>query len=56
MAGKNRDSHWIPLADLMTALMVIFLFIAVAYMEEVKKEKEQQEKETWSASEFQRQR
>jgi outer membrane protein OmpA-like peptidoglycan-associated protein len=43
MAGKNRDSHWIPLADLMTALMVIFLFIAVAYMEEVQKEKEQQD-------------
>jgi outer membrane protein OmpA-like peptidoglycan-associated protein len=44
MAGKNKDSHWIPLADLMTALMVIFLFIAVAYMHEANKQKKQQEK------------
>ena len=28
----KRESFWIPYADLMTVLMVIFLFIALAYM------------------------
>lgn len=28
----NKESFWIPYADLMTVLMVIFLFIAMAYM------------------------
>ena len=27
-----QEAHWIPLADLMTGLMVIFLLIAVVYM------------------------
>jgi outer membrane protein OmpA-like peptidoglycan-associated protein len=27
-----QESHWIPLADLMTGLMVMFLLIAVTYM------------------------
>ena len=29
MFRKNHDDHWIPLADLMTGLMIIFLLIAV---------------------------
>ena len=37
MSGK-RESHWIPLADLMTVLMVIFLFISISYMAAVKKQ------------------
>lgn len=35
MASKGNNSYWIPLSDLMTVLMVIFLFIAVSYMEAV---------------------
>lgn len=40
MSGTKKESHWIPLADLMTVLMVIFLFISVSYMALTKKEKE----------------
>ena len=35
MSGTKKESHWIPLADLMTVLMVIFLFISISYMEQV---------------------
>jgi outer membrane protein OmpA-like peptidoglycan-associated protein len=35
MAGKGNNSFWIPLSDLMTVLMVIFLFVAVSYMDAV---------------------
>jgi outer membrane protein OmpA-like peptidoglycan-associated protein len=41
MAGK-KDSYWIPLADLMTVLMVIFLFMAISYMVVIKKKQDQQ--------------
>jgi outer membrane protein OmpA-like peptidoglycan-associated protein len=30
--SSKKESHWIPLADLMTVLMVIFLFMAISYM------------------------
>jgi len=30
--SEEKDSYWIPLADLMTVLMVIFLFMSVSYM------------------------
>ncbi len=33
--GVGEESHWIPLTDLMTGLMVIFLLIAVSYMLQV---------------------
>jgi outer membrane protein OmpA-like peptidoglycan-associated protein len=29
---QSHESHWIPLSDLMTGLMVLFLLIAVTYM------------------------
>ena len=29
MSGTKKESHWIPLADLMTVLMIIFLFMAI---------------------------
>jgi len=32
MSSVKRESHWIPLADLMTVLMVIFLFMSISYM------------------------
>jgi len=31
----SQEAHWIPLSDLMTGLMVIFLLIAVTYMVKV---------------------
>ncbi len=42
MAGTNKESHWIPLADLMTVLMVIFLFMSISYMALVEKKQKQQ--------------
>jgi outer membrane protein OmpA-like peptidoglycan-associated protein len=41
---KKQDNYWIVLADLMTVLMVIFLFIAVTYMIIIKEEKEKSNK------------
>jgi outer membrane protein OmpA-like peptidoglycan-associated protein len=32
---ESQEAHWIPLSDLMTGLMVIFLLIAVLYMTKV---------------------
>ncbi len=31
-APAAQESHWIPLSDLITGLMVIFLLIALSYM------------------------
>jgi outer membrane protein OmpA-like peptidoglycan-associated protein len=31
-SGSAEEAHWIPLSDLMTGLMVMFLLIAVTYM------------------------
>ena len=31
-ALQSQETHWIPLSDLMTGLMVLFLLIAVTYM------------------------
>ncbi len=41
MATK-RDSHWIPLADLMTVLMIMFLFMAISYMVVIKRKQNDQ--------------
>ena len=38
--GGNQDGHWIPLSDLMTGLMIMFLLLAVAYMTRVEAESE----------------
>jgi outer membrane protein OmpA-like peptidoglycan-associated protein len=43
MASK-KDNYWIPLADLMTVLMVIFLFMAISYMIVIKKKQNDQNK------------
>jgi outer membrane protein OmpA-like peptidoglycan-associated protein len=40
MATK-KDSYWIPLADLMTVLMVIFLFLAISYMDAINKKQDE---------------
>lgn len=44
MAKGKKDSHWIPLADLMTVLMVIFLFISISYMIDVNKKQSERDK------------
>lgn len=36
----SQEAHWIPLSDLMTGLMVIFLLIAVMYMLKVEADKD----------------
>lgn len=33
--AEGREDHWIPIVDLMSGLMVLFLFIAVGYMAEI---------------------
>lgn len=40
---SKRESFWIPYADLMTVLMVIFLFISLSYMGLVQFQKKQQD-------------
>lgn len=42
--SNKRENFWIPYADLMTVLMVIFLFISLAYMGLVQYQKKQQDK------------
>ncbi len=42
--STQKDSYWIPLADLMTVLMVIFLFMSVSYMIVIKKKQADNDK------------
>lgn len=42
--SSKKESHWIPLADLMTVLMVMFLFISIAYMAEIENEQKRKDK------------
>jgi len=42
--SSKRENFWIPYADLMTVLMVVFLFISIAYMGLVQYQKKQQDK------------
>lgn len=44
MSGTKKESHWIPLADLMTVLMIIFLFMAISYMAIVERRQKEQNK------------
>ena len=39
-SNENSDSQWISISDLMSVLMMIFLFIAISYMMDVVKEKD----------------
>lgn len=34
-AGHPREEHWIPLSDLMTGLMMVFMLVAIVFMIEV---------------------
>lgn len=38
--SESSDSQWISISDLMSVLMMIFLFIAISYMMDVVKEKD----------------
>lgn len=42
--SNKKESFWIPYADLMTVLMVIFLFISIAYMGLLQHKQKQQDK------------
>ena len=44
MATGKKENYWIPLADLMTVLMVIFLFISISYMIDVKSKQAERDK------------
>lgn len=39
----NNDSEWISFSDLMTGLMIIFLFISISYMLQVKNEQKEKD-------------
>lgn len=41
---KHADNPWVSISDLMSVLMIIFLFISVSYMLKISKEKKQIEK------------
>jgi outer membrane protein OmpA-like peptidoglycan-associated protein len=41
---KQKDNYWIPLSDLMTVLMVIFLFISISYMMDVRNKQAEKDK------------
>jgi outer membrane protein OmpA-like peptidoglycan-associated protein len=42
--SNKKENFWIPYADMMTVLMVVFLFISLAYMGLVQYQKKQQDK------------
>jgi outer membrane protein OmpA-like peptidoglycan-associated protein len=42
--GNKKDNFWIPYADLMTVLMVVFLFLSIAYMGSYQLKKNEQDK------------
>lgn len=42
--STQKESHWIPLADLMTVLMIMFLFLAISYMAESQKKQSERDK------------
>jgi outer membrane protein OmpA-like peptidoglycan-associated protein len=39
-SNKETEEHWISISDMMSALMIIFMFIAISYMLTVQNEKE----------------
>ncbi|MCL1946415.1 MAG: OmpA family protein [Chitinivibrionia bacterium] len=42
--NKTDEDLWAPISDIMSALMIVFLFISVSYMINVKKDKDEIEK------------
>jgi outer membrane protein OmpA-like peptidoglycan-associated protein len=39
---SKKENYWVSLSDIMTVLMVIFLFIAITYMRQIQKDHENQ--------------
>jgi len=39
----KQENHWISLSDMMTGLMIIFMFIAIAYIRQIKSEQLQRD-------------
>lgn len=35
---KNRDDHWMPISDIMSGLMIVFMFIAIVFMMQLENE------------------
>ena len=40
--SSKKENYWVSLSDIMTVLMVIFMFIAITYMRQIKKDQENQ--------------
>ena len=40
---KRNESNWRSFSDVMTGLMVIFMFIAISYINEVQKKQQQRD-------------
>jgi outer membrane protein OmpA-like peptidoglycan-associated protein len=40
----NKETHWMSLSDLMSALMIVFLFISISYMSAIQKQQEKRNK------------
>ena len=38
---KKTDDHWMSISDIMSGLMIVFMFIAVAFMMQVQNEQRQ---------------
>mgnify|MGYP001022103368 CR=1 FL=1 len=39
--GSTQDTQWISISDMMSGLMIIFLFLAIAYMKDIVQQKQQ---------------
>jgi hypothetical protein len=35
---QGQEDHWVPLSDIMTGLMMIFMLVAIIFMIQVKRE------------------
>ena len=43
MRKQKKEDYWVSISDMMTGLMIIFMFIAIAYILEVKKEQKERD-------------
>jgi len=45
MTNENSENHWVSMSDLMAGLMMVFLFISIAYMHQAQLEAEVSKRE-----------
>lgn len=38
ISPRSQEDHWVPLSDLMTGLMMIFMLVAIVFMIQVKRD------------------